>query len=184
MASTLLDAGAVQLLADFVPDSLALYALLVASVPWDERIRARKAMSYGAPYNYSGIEWPARPFPDALLPLLDRLAALLGWRPNNCLAHYYPGGGSTMGFHFDATDGLADGSGIAIVSLGATRTLTFRHQADRSRLEHYPLPSGSLLVMSLAMQADWKHAILVTEQAAGRISLTFRRMRAAPGAEV
>jgi alkylated DNA repair dioxygenase AlkB len=83
-----------------------------------------------------------------------------------------------MGFHTDATDDLVPGTGIAVVSLGAERTITFRNQRDRQLLEHYPLKSGSLLYMSPEMQLEWKHGILAAENAGGgRISLTFRCMK-------
>lgn len=177
MATHLLDSGSIRLLPDFLPDSLALYEHLASSVAWDTRIRARKSMSFGLPYNYSGIEWPAAPFPDVLLPLLGRVATEVGFEPNNCLANYYPDGDSTMGFHSDSTAELELGTGIAVVSLGAERTITFRRIDDKTVSESYRLPSGSLLSMSPEMQTEWRHAILADKSATGgRISLTFRRM--------
>jgi alkylated DNA repair dioxygenase AlkB len=174
---SLLRCGAIQIENEFLPDSDELYSLMVGAVAWDERMRARKAMSFGLPYNYSDIVWPENPFPDYLVPVLDRVAERLGYRPNNCLAHYYPGGESTMGFHTDATDDLLPGTGIAVVSLGAERTITFRSMHDRRIQESYLLLGGSLLYMCPEMQLDWKHAILATEHAGGRISLTFRCMQ-------
>jgi alkylated DNA repair dioxygenase AlkB len=180
MATSLRDSGAVWIDETFLPDSQALFATLAGTVAWDERMKARKAASFGLPYNYSGVTWPAFPFPDVLLAVLQRVAARLGYRPNNCLAHYYPDGDSNMGFHSDATDDLVMGTGIAVVSLGAERSITFRNQHDRQALEHYPLKSGSLLYMTPEMQVDWKHAILpVRDSVGGRISLTFRCMKCA-----
>jgi alkylated DNA repair dioxygenase AlkB len=176
MRTTLRDSGAIRLDEAFWPYPEALYATLVTAVPWDDRLRARKAMSYGVPYNYSGIEWPAAEFPPFLLAVLQRVAAQAGFVPNNCLAHYYPDGRSTMGFHSDSTAELEPGTGIAIVSLGAARHLTFRNEADRSQRESYLLPPGSLFLMSGAMQAGWKHGLLAEEVTGGRVSLTFRRM--------
>lgn len=176
MSTTLLDGGSVRLIEAFWPDPAGLYSTLVGSIDWDDRIRARKAMSFGVPYNYSGIEWPSRPFPALLLPVLHSVTKRVGFAPNNCLAHYYPDGGSTMGLHSDSTDELEPGTGIAIVSLGAARHLTFRRQSDRSHVEAYLLPAGSLLYMTPEMQAEWKHGLLAEEVAGGRISLTFRRM--------
>jgi alkylated DNA repair dioxygenase AlkB len=182
MPTALLESGAIWIEVGFLPDSEALFAHLVTSVAWDERMRTRKAASFGVPYNYSGIEWPAAPFPPILLPVLSRVAQRLGQQPNNCLAHYYPNGTATMGFHSDATEDLEPGTGIAVVSLGAGRTISFRSQRDKQRLEHYRLPGGSLLYMTPEMQRDWKHAILASATTdRGRISLTFRRMKAADG---
>ena len=178
MATHLSDCGSILLLTDFIPGSLPLYESLLSSISWDTRIRARKSMSFGLPYNYSGIEWPGAPLPDPIIQVLSRVAAEVGFEPNNCLANYYPDGQSTMGFHSDSTAELEPGTGIAVVSLGAERTIAFRRMDDKTVTESYPLLSGSLLWMCLEMQAQWKHAILGDATArGGRISLTFRQMR-------
>ena len=177
---TLLASGALTIDSDLVPESEELFARLAAETAWDTSMRARHAASFGLPYNYSGVVWPETPFPTALQPLLERLAERLGYHSNNCLANYYPDGQSSMGFHADATDHLEPGTGIAVVSLGSERTMTFRRKADKACVESYLLPSGSLLCMSPEMQEEWKHAILPDEAVSGaRISLTFRRMRSA-----
>jgi alkylated DNA repair dioxygenase AlkB len=138
-------------------------------------MRARKVASVGRPYNYSGTIWPEVPIPEVLSPVFATVGEHVGYLPNNCLVNWYPDGSSTMGYHSDATDNLVEGTHIAIVSLGAQRTLTFRNQADHSRLEAHPLPAGSLMILSAAMQPLWKHAILASpENCGGRMSLTFR----------
>ena len=178
MMPPLRDTHDIQFVAGFVAEPQRLYDWLVANVPWDTRFRARQSASFGVPYNYSGVTWPEPPWSDELLPLRERLSAHLGYECNNCLANYYPDEHASMGYHADATDDLEPGTGIAIVSLGAERTLTFRNQIDRTQLEHYPLPSGSLLFMTADLQSTWKHALLPTEEPTpGRISLTFRRLR-------
>jgi alkylated DNA repair dioxygenase AlkB len=178
MATSLLDSGSIRLVPDFLPNSRALYEHLASSVAWDTRIRARKSMSFGLPYNYSGIEWPAVPFPDAIDSLQARVADAIGFEPNNCLANFYPDGTSTMGFHSDSTAELEPGTGIAVLSLGAERTITFRRIDDKTVSESYPLSSGALLWMCPEMQTEWRHAILADASATdGRISLTFRRTR-------
>lgn len=176
---TLRQSGALWLAEAFWPDAEALFNQLVTSIAWDERIRARKVASFGEPYNYSGTVWPRTPIPEWMQPLLWALSQRLGYTPNNCLANFYPDGRSAMGFHADAVDHLGAGSGIAVLSLGATRTLTFRHNRDRSRVEEYPLVAGSLLAMTQELQQEWKHAVLadaVRETSGERISLTFRAL--------
>jgi alkylated DNA repair dioxygenase AlkB len=161
----------------FVPDGDALFALLSGTTSWDARMRARRTASFGVPYNYSGLTYPVAPVPDPVAALMDRLAVRLGWRPSNCLANFYPDGNSTMGFHADSTDELEPGTGVAVVSLGAERGITFRAAADKSVAIEYPLRSGSLLYMTAEVQTGWKHAILPRPGAGGRISLSFRRLR-------
>ena len=161
---------------DFVPDADALFAELSAHIEWNEAMRARKSASFGAPYNYSQMTYPARDFLPELAALLPQLEAVIGWRPNNCLVNFYADGDSTMGFHFDATDHLAEGTGVAIVSLGDERVLTFKNRADKSILHPQPMPSGSLLLMSARTQSEWLHGILKQSGAGARMSLTFRRL--------
>ncbi|MBA4192085.1 MAG: alpha-ketoglutarate-dependent dioxygenase AlkB [Planctomycetaceae bacterium] len=166
----------------FVPGFLAggreLFDRLAADVLWDDRIRARRVASFGVPYNYSGTVWPEAPMPDSLVPVVASVALAVGHEPNNCLANYYPDGGSTMGYHSDAVDELEPGTGIAIVSLGAARAISFRREEDRSEVHELVLESGSLLYMTAIMQSAWRHAVLRSEGTkTGRISLTFRRIK-------
>ena len=161
----------------FVAAPVALFAHLQATVVWDERMKARKTASFGVAYNYSQMTYPEV----AMLPDLSRLAdainAELGFLPNNCLLNYYPDGHASMGFHSDDPSGLADGTGVAIVSLGAERSIVYRHKQDATAQFPFPLPSGSLLFMTNELQSEWLHAIPRTEGAAARISLTFRQIR-------
>jgi alkylated DNA repair dioxygenase AlkB len=160
----------------FVSNHEELYEQLVAGVPWDERMRARKTASYGVAYNYSWMTYPTVAMHPLLVPLVDRLEPKIGYRPNNCLLNYYPDGGSTMGFHSDSEEEIVPGTGVAIVSLGAERSITFRSKHNEQAEYSYPLPGGSLLYMPPQFQQDWQHGILKQENTGGRISLTFRRL--------
>ncbi len=174
---TLLDTRQIWINDPFISDSDTLYARLVSEIQWDGRIRARKMASFGRAYNYSGIVWPEVDFPEPMRALLVQVSARLGYVPNNCLANYYPDGDSTMGFHADATHDLVDGTGIAVLSLGEAREISFRAQSDTAHIERYWLRGGALLYMCAEMQLGWKHAILANKAGCGgRISLTFRCM--------
>ena len=159
---------------EFVANPETLYEQLVSDIPWDERMRARKTANFGAAYNYSGMTYEPVPMHPLLVSIVDRLEQKLGFRPNNCLVNYYPNGDSTMGFHSDSEEEIVPGTGVAIVSLGAERRITYRSKQDKQVEHSYPLPSGSLLYMPPLLQQDWKHAILKQENTGGRISLTFR----------
>jgi len=63
----------IELFTDFIPDPQALFEGLQQSVQWDERMRARKTASFGAPYDYSQITYPAQPMPEEL----ERLCTLI-----------------------------------------------------------------------------------------------------------
>jgi alkylated DNA repair dioxygenase AlkB len=158
----------------FLSESQELFQNLKHSVTWDERMKARKTASFGASYDYSQITYPESSMPGELRDLCRRLEETLGFLPNNCLLNYYEDGLSSMGFHSDSSEELALGTGVAIISLGHTRSIIFRSKADRSVELNYPLPSGSLLYMTKQVQEHWLHAIPKAANAGERISLTFR----------
>jgi alkylated DNA repair dioxygenase AlkB len=158
----------------FVPEHEELYRQLVTGIAWDERMRARKTANFGAAYNYSGMTYGTVPMHPLLVPVVDRLERKLGFRPSNCLVNYYSDGEATMGFHSDSEEEIVPGTGVAIVSLGAERSITYRSKEDRQVEHSYPLPAGSLLYMPPEVQREWKHGVLKQDGVGGRISLTFR----------
>jgi alkylated DNA repair dioxygenase AlkB len=168
----------------FIPDFLdepdRHLRQLLETVTWDTRMRARRTASYGVAYNYSQIHYPATPLPAWAQRLGERLQPVIGFSANNCLLNLYEDGQSSMGFHSDECEVLEAGTGVAILSLGDSREIRFRSKADREHEVAWTLPSGSLLYMDQAVQDHWLHAIPRTEAAGPRISLTFRRLRAAP----
>lgn len=158
----------------FLADADALFTRLRDGVTWDERMKARRTASFGVPYDYSQIAYPPAPMPPALDALCARIEAALGFRPNNCLLNFYADGLASMGFHSDSAQDLREGTGVAIVSLGATRPIVFRSKADKSVEHAIDLNAGSLLFMTQAVQDAWLHAIPRQESAGERISVTFR----------
>jgi alkylated DNA repair dioxygenase AlkB len=154
-----------------------LYRTLLSTISWDESMLARKTVSFGKAYNYSQMSYPDTALLPELEALLDPLCGLCGFVANNCLVNYYPDGSSKMGYHADRTDNLEAGTGIAIVSLGTTRHLRFKHLNDPERVLEYELVPGSLIYMTQDIQKEWLHAIPKAGTTEGRISLTFRRIR-------
>ena len=162
---------------NFVADADKLYRLITDNTTWDERMSARLTASYGVPYNYSNMIYPAAPMPNYLSEIAESIEQELGWKPNNCLINNYVAGSSRMGFHADSTAELEPGTGVAIVSLGATRTLFFRRTDAPEIRWGCPLPPGSLLWMDDEVQAHWQHGITKEAGAAPRVSLTFRALQ-------
>lgn len=169
-----MDTPAIHFEEQFLSGSLALFQQLKDTVIWDERMKARKTASFGVAYDYSQITYPETAMPAALQKICLELKETLGFLPNNCLLNYYEDGLSSMGFHADSSEELAPGTGVAIISLGDVRTITFRSKSDKSVEFNYPLPSGSLLYMTKQIQDHWLHAIPKAINAGERISLTFR----------
>lgn len=137
-------------------------------------MKARKTASFGVPYNYSQIEYPKRPLPMELSELAKRVKQRVGFLPNSCLLNYYPNGDSTMGFHSDTAMGRSTGTGVAIVSLGASREMAFKNKANRQETTMRRLVAGSLIYLDDVTQQEWLHAIPKTENSGPRISLSFR----------
>ncbi|KAF2083044.1 alpha-ketoglutarate-dependent dioxygenase AlkB [Flavobacterium sharifuzzamanii] len=145
---------------------------------WDASIKARKTVSYGIPYNYSGMEYPFLKMPDYIDDALNIVNGKIGYISNNCLINYYNDGESKMGFHSDQTDLLYEGTGIAIVSLGNKRTMRFKNKENKEIIHDIDLSPNSLFYMTKEVQKFWLHAILpdIENKSSERISLTFRKL--------
>lgn len=169
----------------------ALFATLREVLPWEpHRIRLfgrlvdspRLSCWIGdsdATYTYSGTRFVPRPWPAALLPLRERIAAACGEAFNSVLANLYRDGRDAMGWHRDAEAELGPRPVIASLSLGAPRRFLLKHACDPARKIAIDLPHGSLLVMRGNTQRHYKHALPRTAKPVGaRINLTFRRVLA------
>ncbi len=106
----------------FIADADALFQTVVAQTTWDDRMQRRLTASFGAPYNYSNMTYSAVPMPEHLSNVCDLIQQKVGFRPDNCLINRYLDGSSTMGFHADSLEELVPQTGVAIISLGDTRT--------------------------------------------------------------
>ncbi len=167
----------VNFLLAFIQDPEKLFSTLRDNVLWDERMHARKTASFGVAYNYSQMSYPFQAFTPELEAVIARINTTLGFTPNNCLINYYLDGRSKMGFHADQTDILEPGTGIAILSVGETRTLRFKNINEPSEKVDFQLPAGSMIYMSQEVQDEWLHAIPASDTDNGRMSLTFRAIR-------
>ncbi len=172
-----MDVPDVTLVAQFVPDHAELFQWMLQNTEWDRTMKARLTASFGRPYDYVGISYPEAPMPELLQTVCRRIEARLGFLPDNCLVNYYPDGDSKMGYHADSIAELADGTGVAIVSLGGERPLKFRGMGDPNRRYELTQPAGSLLYMPQDVHRHWVHAIPRVARAEPRISLTFRKLR-------
>ncbi len=161
---------------DFIIDDMELFHSLNETLDWDTSMKSRKTASVGVAYNYSQMEYPEVDMPECLSGICSRLESVIGFLPNNCLVNYYENGMSRMGFHSDRIDNLERDTGIAIISLGAKRSLRFRHLENKEIRKEYPLSSGSLFYMDLQTQHQWQHAIPKDKTIHPRMSLTFRKV--------
>jgi len=161
---------------NFIDNPDELFELLLDKVQWDERMVARKTASFGKAYNYSQMSYPFQAFLPELEQINSKINLAIGFEPNNCLINYYLDGKSKMGYHSDQIDILEKGTGVAILSIGETRSLKFRKILKPEEVLSYELQPGSLIYMTQEVQAIWQHAIPKADTEKGRISLTFRKI--------
>lgn len=155
---------------------------------WDDRMKARRTASMGVPYDYNQMTYDRLPMPVSISSLCESVAITIAQNgrgnihPNNCLLNYYVDGNSSIGFHSDSAQNLVADTGVAVVSLGAVRTIVFREKKNRQNEFALPLQPGSLLYMTNDMQAEWLHGIpkegCVGDNGdeSGRISITLRQI--------
>ena len=133
-------------------------------------------------YRYSGQTLEPRAFTSAVVGLLRRVQDFTGVPFNHVLANRYRDGNDAMGLHSDDEPELGAEPIVATVSLGATRrfVLKLRRKPPGPAMP-FDLGPGHLLVMGGPCQQCYVHGI--PRQASvkqERISLTFRRLLAAP----
>ena len=167
---------AIKIINNFVINPDLLCDRLKNIVVWDERLKARKTASYGVAYNYSGMTYPPTEMLPELVPVCQQIHQVVGFTPNNCLLNYYPDGQSSMGYHSDTSEELKEGTGVCIISLGASRFISYRSKKDRAIEHKYLLNSGDFLYMDDRVQENWLHAIPKQDEAGERISLTLRQI--------
>ncbi len=174
------------------------HARLVARLAWEQRhivlfgkpvLQPRLIAWAGElPYRYSGQTLEARAWPEGLVgisALCARVSAAAATAFKHVLVNRYRDVSDSMGYHSDAEPELGPDPVVATLSLGQTRRFLVRaHKAPQGgRALALELTSGSLLVMGGTCQRHYRHAIAREAGAAlgERVSLTFRRLLAAPG---
>jgi alkylated DNA repair dioxygenase AlkB len=186
-------------------EGTAIFECMLRELSWEQRhivlfgkrILQPRLIAWAGelPYRYSGQTLEPRAWPGLVRRLLERVNETTGAAFNHVLVNRYRDGSDSMGYHADAEPELGPDPVVATVSLGAARRFLLRRHAPRpapvcddvrkARREAplvLPLAQGSLLVMGGTCQRHYRHAIpRENAQPTGeRISLTFRRLLAAP----
>lgn len=175
------DGAWIDVLPGWLSGADALFEQLVAEVPWhaerrmmyDRVVAVPRLLSFYAEHD---------PLPD---PCLEDARAMLTahyldeLREPFCTAGlcYYRDGADSVAWHGDTVGrGASEDTMVAIVSLGAPRTLLLRPRNHRSGSPiRQSLGHGDLFVMGGSCQRTWEHAIPKTNRAVGpRISIQFR----------
>ncbi len=108
----------------------------------------------------------------------ERMASCLGHRYGVRLpsisANLYRDGNDSVAWHGDRIGRVRADAVVAIVSLGATRTLLLRPDGGGPSLS-FPLHSGDLLVQGGTCQRTFEHCVPKRAHAGPRISVMFRQ---------
>ena len=88
----------------------------------------------------------------------------------------YRDGRDSVAWHGDTIGrGKSEDTMVAILSIGAARTLSLRPRGGTTTVAKHPLGHGDLIVMGGSCQRTWEHAITKTARPVGpRISIQFR----------
>lgn len=153
-----------------------------STVAWEDRNDSRLLAWYGLfDYKYPGVSHAAQPIPETLGGLSERVISSLpsGVAPegfDGALLNRYENGRDFVDFHADDEPSLRAQYPVAIVSLGAPRSLLLRPHARALHPGYaYRLTHGSLFVSGGLVQNRWHHAVPVEPQCAQvRVSITLR----------
>jgi alkylated DNA repair dioxygenase AlkB len=158
----------------------ALFARLAESVPW----RAERRHMYDRVVDVPRLLCfyaEGEPLPDPVLDearqaLDEHYGPELGEPFRTAGLCLYRDGHDSVAWHGDTTGrGSTQDTMVAIVSLGAPRSLMLRPRGGGGQALRHDLGHGDLLVMGGSCQRTWEHAIPKTNRATGpRISVQFR----------
>ena len=130
----------------------------------------------GISYIYSQRTFVGLPWTPELQTLKTAIELEIGAHFNSVLVNYYRDGSDSMGLHADNEPELGRNPVIASMNIGATRNMVFRKNGTTEKME-LDVNHGDLLIMSGALQHNWKHEIPKQRKIeASRMNLTFRKI--------
>lgn len=143
----------------------------------------RYQQSYGVPYQFSGMNHEALPFPDneTLKRLKKYVEDKEGCEYAQMLINWYDNGDHYIGKHSDDEKQIVPGSSIYSFSLGSDDRI-FRIRAKHEStpgIKCYidlEMPHGTLIIMGGEMQKHYTHEVPKSKKIKDRrINVTFRR---------
>lgn len=166
--------------AGWLTDDDDLFDELASSIPWRAERRQMYDRVLDVPRLVSFHDLIADPAPHAAIAkmrvrLNDIYARELGEPFTTAGMCLYRDGSDSVAWHGDNIGrSRTDDTMVAIVSLGATRTLALRPRSGGRSLR-LPQGHGDLIVMGGSCQRTWEHSIPKTTRPTGpRISIQFR----------
>jgi alkylated DNA repair dioxygenase AlkB len=135
----------------------------------------------GTDYMYSKKLYHPLPWIPKLLQIKSKLERVYAEeRFKSVLLNRYRNGMDKVSWHSDDEKAFGKNPTIASVSLGATRRFDLRYKPDKTKIYHFELTPGSLLIMKGELQSYWEHQVPQQKNITGeRINLTFRKVERA-----
>ena len=159
----------------WVTDHGALFDLLLAEAPWQQRTRTMWDQEVLEPRMVAVVP---PPFPSYVQELVDLLDARYDVAFDSCLVNLYRDGNDAVAWHADTVRKTMTNPLVATVSLGARRSFLVRPAGGGPTVRRYKPGEGDLIVMGGAMQHEWHHTVPREKSASGaRMSVTLRHSR-------
>ena len=153
------------------------FAELRTNVEWRSERRQMYDRAVDVPrlIGHYRLDTPPAEMPAAIVAAAARVTELVGVPFNSVGLNLYRDGRDSVAPHNDHLYELRTGFPIALLSLGATRSMVIRTKKSPRQTMRLDLAPGSLLVMDYDTQLHYTHAVPKTSQVVGeRISLAFR----------
>ena len=161
----------------WVTDHGALFDVLLAEAPWQQRTRTMWDQEVLEPRMVAVVPQPFPSYVQELVDLLDE-RYVVGF--DSCLINLYRHGNDAVAWHADTVRKKMTDPLVATVSLGARRSFLVRPAGGGPTVRRYKPGEGDLIVMGGAMQHDWHHTVPREKSASGaRMSVTLRHSRPA-----
>jgi len=161
----------------WVPDHGALFDVLLAEAPWQQRTRTMWDNEVLEPRMVALVP---PPFPSYVAELVNPLNERYGVEFDSCLINLYRDGSDAVAWHADTVRKVMRDPLVATVSLGARRSFLVRPAGGGATVRRYKPGEGDLIVMGGSMQHDWHHTVPREKSASGaRMSVTLRHSRPA-----
>jgi alkylated DNA repair dioxygenase AlkB len=151
------------------------FAALLEGVDWHTASRMMYERMVDVPrlYSHYAIDDPA--LPKVLGAALEMVAAQVPAPFNSIGLNFYRDEHDSVAPHNDKLDELVPHQPIALLSLGATRSMVIRRKTPPHLKTELELEAGSLLVMGWNAQLHYDHGIPKLRRSTGpRISVAFR----------
>jgi alkylated DNA repair dioxygenase AlkB len=156
-------------------DAARWFADLRDGVAWRHERRLMYQREVDVPRLVAGFRLDDPALPPALGEAADRVRGLAATSFNAVGLNYYRDQHDSVAPHNDRLGELVAGHPIALLSLGATRTMSIRAKAPPRGSLAIDLEPGSVLVMDYATQLHYLHGIPKQKaKTGGRISVAFR----------